>query len=425
MVSTIKNIFLQVGSTRDGSNPYCAIAKKYGYITVLVETNELINLQSKNFAIDFDRVIRISNPEEPNAVIDAYRKHGYSDNPKVILAGFEAYNTSAFILKNKINNVNRQGFVPLDKYQQRKKIAASDINQPWFYFFNSLKALSESTALNSYPFIIKPIDGGGGLGVYLVRTHHEMESVIAELSNTKNYGGREFSGFLVEEYIDGVEFSIQGIVEHGTVNVLTCCQKIITKSIVGNICSFNELGHVAFTGGDNYGSFEDFSQRCCDEFSYSIGAFHIDLIIKNNKLYFVEMGFRISGMGITNLVKIITGYDWAEQTFLLELNSENNEPTLTGGSCFTSGRLRLQTKAQVSSASQWCMASGKGNLIMSSFVKNEEDKRDITLKSDLNRHTNTVATLTLDGENQEEIIKVFKSILALDSSPSLSGVNHV
>jgi predicted ATP-grasp superfamily ATP-dependent carboligase len=424
MVTNMKDIFLQVGSTRDGTNPYCAIAKKYGYFSVLIEKEELINYQSKNYSIEFNEVITILTPEKPEAIIEAYRARGYNDNPKVILAGFEAYNSSAFILKNLLNSVGDNPFVPLDKYEQRK-IISGKINQPWFYSFSSLKELSEKNIAHDYPFIIKPIDGGGGLGVHLVKNHHERNCVIDELDNTKNYGGRDFSGFLVEEYIDGTEFSIQGVVEKGTVKVLTCCQKVITKEITGSVCGFHESGHVAFTEGNYFDLFDSFAQRCCDVFSYNNGAFHIDLIIKDDELYFIEMGFRISGMGVTSLVKIITGNDWAEEAFLLAASDKRNESTISKKVSFVSGRLRLQTEAQVAYAYQWSKKNSRGDLVMSNFIKDEESKMDKVLKSDLRRHANTLATFTLDGEKKDDIIQVFKKILHLDSDLSLSGLNHV
>ena len=42
----MKKIFLQIVATRDGQNPYCAVAKRDGYFTVLAEMGDFVDYQS-------------------------------------------------------------------------------------------------------------------------------------------------------------------------------------------------------------------------------------------------------------------------------------------------------------------------------------------------------------------------------------------
>ena len=49
-----------------------------------------------------------------------------------------------------------------------------------------------------YPRVIKPVDGGGGLGIWLVEEPSQLDAAVTKLVETMNYGGRGFSGFIVE-----------------------------------------------------------------------------------------------------------------------------------------------------------------------------------------------------------------------------------
>lgn len=55
----MKNIFLQIGATRDGQNPYCAVAQRQGYFTVLIEMGDFIDYQSLCVSLPFDMILPV------------------------------------------------------------------------------------------------------------------------------------------------------------------------------------------------------------------------------------------------------------------------------------------------------------------------------------------------------------------------------
>ncbi len=124
----MKKIFLQIGATRDGQNPYCAVAKRDGYFTVLAEMGDFVDYQSLSLALPFDLIIRLDRPENPWEVMQAYLHAGLLAHPLVVLAGFEAYNASAGRLREMLAGPDAPAaFIPLDKYAQRmalKSLAA-------------------------------------------------------------------------------------------------------------------------------------------------------------------------------------------------------------------------------------------------------------------------------------------------------------
>src|SRR5205807_2684670 len=133
-----------------------------------------------------------------------------------------------------------------------------------------------------------------------------------------NYDGASFSTILVEEFLAGVEFSVQGLVRDATVDVLSCCEKIIAAEpdrADPSLTGFRERAHLAVPGVRMPGDVGRLVEGCVAAFGYRDGPFHIDLIRSRGALFFIEMGFRLSGGGLVSLVEHVTGQNWADQSF--------------------------------------------------------------------------------------------------------------
>ena len=152
----MKKIFLQIGATRDGQNPYCAVAKRDGYFTVLAEMGDFVDYQSLSLALPFDLIIRLDRPENPWEVMQAYLHAGLLAHPLVVLAGFEAYNASAGRLREMLAGPDAPAaFIPLDKYAQRMalKKAWPRFPQPEFRFFASPLSILDAGQALIYPCV--------------------------------------------------------------------------------------------------------------------------------------------------------------------------------------------------------------------------------------------------------------------------------
>ncbi|WP_312242519.1 acetyl-CoA carboxylase biotin carboxylase subunit family protein [Pantoea sp.] len=412
----MKKIFLQIGATRDGQNPYCAVAKREGYFTVLAETDDFVDYQSLSLRLPFDRIVRLNRPENPREVMQAYLRAGLLDHPQVVLAGFEAYNASAGRVREMLAGPEAAGcFIPLDKYAQRMalKKGCAHFPQPEFRFFASpLSILAARDAL-LYPCVIKPVDSGGGLGVWLVADARQLDLTINKLMDTLNYGGRTFSGFIVECWLAGDEYSLQGVVHNGQALALTCCKKVIEQNRDRDGCvNFYESGHVAIAADALPAAFAGMMSRCCETFNYRQGAFHIDFIVINGMPYFLEMGFRLSGLGVTNLVQEVTDIDWAEVAFRIEAGLEL-PPLRYGAQPRAVGQLRLRQPAQLAMAQAWIEQHQHGTLLPPLNQPSLPVTPRSTLYADLTRHAGILSTFRLAAAARDEVLAVFRHIIQL------------
>lgn len=114
-----------------------------------------------------------------------------------------------------------------DKFEFRQMIARAELNCPRF----KRLALSVDPALVAatipYPCVLKPLDLSGSRGV--IRANNEKEFVRAfhrtrQIVQSSTENGRDES-LLVEDFIAGIEVSLEGVVEDGRLRMLALFDK--------------------------------------------------------------------------------------------------------------------------------------------------------------------------------------------------------
>lgn len=98
------------------------------------------------------------------------------------------------------------------KVERQECFAVSGVPAPRFASANSLEGALAMAELLGWPFVIKPADSAGSRGVQLVRNAAQLESAIEEI---RTISKDHF--VLMEEYLEGTEHSIEGIVLDGEV----------------------------------------------------------------------------------------------------------------------------------------------------------------------------------------------------------------
>ena len=238
--------FVQIGATRDSSAPYLAAARKRGMCAILVETPDYLEYRKALDAPRFDRAIAVQKPEAADAVIGALEE---VSNIRIVLPGFERYVESSFAVSRFFEHQAAPDTLPTNKYQQRRSLlnAEVDVAQPSFFLTDlELNQNAGELAAVKMPVVVKPVDGGGGLGVYLVKNTDDLEIAVQNLRSLRNYGGAKFSKLIVEECVTGAEISLQGIARNGAADLLSLCEKQIDVQYdaASQTWGFRELGHV-------------------------------------------------------------------------------------------------------------------------------------------------------------------------------------
>ena len=121
-----------------------------------------------------------------------------------------------------------------NKLLTRERLRDSDLLVPWFFPTSVTAAPAGLANMVSYPCVVKPITFTGGAGVIRaddaaafveaferVRTVLESPAVRGAAADTNE----ALDGILIEGYIEGWEFALEGVMHHGALNAFALFDK--------------------------------------------------------------------------------------------------------------------------------------------------------------------------------------------------------
>lgn len=194
-----------------------------------------------------------------------------------------------------------------DKGEMIKAFEAYSVEHPWYYVSNNMESFDRIKGNVTYPCIIKPTDNAGSRGVVLVHNQRELDEAY-KYSYHESRGG----SVIIEEYLQGPEFSVEVMVVDGEPHVLQITDKLTTGAP-----HFVEMGHSQPTqqSEDNRQKICDLACRAVKAVGINVGPAHVEMILTMNGPKMVELGARMGGDCITtHLVPLSTGIDMIKAT---------------------------------------------------------------------------------------------------------------
>lgn len=205
--------------------------------------------------------------------------------------------------------------ISTNKFKMRQAFKKANIPVPKF------EIVDENTNLDilngmEYPLIVKPTDRSGSRAINKILKKEELSDAI-KLAVENSFEKKA----IVEEYIDGDEFSAESISFHGKHNFLT-----VTRKQTTGYPHFIETGHI-----EPAGLSEEIIEKiksailpALDSLKIENGASHAEFkITPNGDIRIIEIGARMGGDCIgSDLVKISTGYDYVKMVIDVALGKE-------------------------------------------------------------------------------------------------------
>lgn len=123
----------------------------------------------------------------------------------------------------------------------RTALNKAGLNSPRYYLITSLDDINEAVDYIRFPAICKPIDAAGSVHVKKVRNKKELLAAANLILNGNDtlWGYKLSNSLLLEEYIDGKEYSLEGIVQDGVVSHFGTTEKFVSDQ-----SEFIEIGHI-------------------------------------------------------------------------------------------------------------------------------------------------------------------------------------
>lgn len=182
-----------------------------------------------------------------------------------------------------------------------------------------------------YPVIVKPRDNSGSRGVKLCCTKEELEQSMAEALEYS-----KLDSVLIEEFIEGPEYSIEGLYYDAKSEVIQFTEKKTTE-FPYNV----ELGHIqpANINEENRQKIREIVAKIGKALKFENCPSHTELKINERGIFVIETSPRLGGDYITStLTPLSTGINMEDQ--LLHIALGENVDTQSGcvekasGVCF-------------------------------------------------------------------------------------------
>lgn len=201
--------------------------------------------------------------------------------------------------------------ITTDKYLMRSVLTKKGLPCPRYYMAKSCFDVDAYEL--RFPLITKPVDRSGSRGIYKVNGMNELQEAI-EKSREMSFAGM----VLVEEYVDGREFSVEFISQNKKHYFLQITEKFTTGEP-----NFIEKGHLspARLSQDMCDIIKNTVSKALDVLEVDNGASHAEVKINaQGEIKIIEIAARMGGDYIgSDMVVNSTGYDFLKNVINISL----------------------------------------------------------------------------------------------------------
>lgn len=203
-----------------------------------------------------------------------------------------------------VSNSEESIAITQSKYSQRKALQEAGIPVPKFFLITNVDELSKVKC--HFPVIVKPVDSGGSQGICKVDSEDKLtEAYHYAVSFSRS------SSVIIEEFVDGREFSVEYISHQGKHYFLQ-----ITDKVTSGAPRFVEMQHhqPADIPSAIKLRIKEMVEKALTALKITDSASHTEIKLNSmGELYIIETGARMGGDYISSdLVRLSTGYDFVD-----------------------------------------------------------------------------------------------------------------
>lgn len=204
----------------------------------------------------------------------------------------------------------------VNKANMRERFLRHNLSQPQFYIVRNLKEAINVSKYMGYPIVIKPIDSMGARGVVRIDGPNDFPYAFREAYNSAT----DKNKFLVEEYIEGHELSIDCLIYKGRVYFLCIGDRIIRFPP-----HFIEIGHnvPSQLSKRKINQAKRLMLRAIKALNIENGAAKGDIIVNGDGAFIGEVAGRLSGGFMSShTLPLSTGINAAREAVRIALGEE-------------------------------------------------------------------------------------------------------
>lgn len=189
-----------------------------------------------------------------------------------------------------------------DKLLMKKCFKNKGVRTADFAVVRASERVEEKIAHLRLPLICKVVDSSGSRGILKIKKHSDARSVIDKLKNQtrKDY-------FVIEEFIEGMEFGAQAFVYNGAIKFILPHGDFVfrgdTNVPIGHFAPIRLKEEVLI-------DIKNQLSKAIKALMIDNSAINADFILKNNKVFVLEIGARAGATCLPELVSTYYGFDY-------------------------------------------------------------------------------------------------------------------
>ncbi len=206
-----------------------------------------------------------------------------------------------------------------DKYKAKRRMKEYGVRLPQFTKIETFGNLAKKVKDFGYPSVLKPVDNSGARGVLRITEDVDLKWAF---EYSKSFSK---SGYLIlEKFLDGIQISSESFIVDGRVYTVGLSER--NYEFLDKFAPF-----IIENGGDlppplNDKQREEIDEqisKCAKAFGVKNGIIKGDLVIKNDKVFVIEVALRLSGGHFSSVeIPLNTGVDFLKFAILMSLGEK-------------------------------------------------------------------------------------------------------
>jgi biotin carboxylase len=189
-----------------------------------------------------------------------------------------------------------------DKAVMREALAGAEVPQPRWEVVEGDEAAGRVASRIGYPLIVKPPSNQSSRGVSLVGSPEELPGALARALSWSTD-----ARVLVEEFVEGMELTVEGVSVGGVAHVLAVSEKRHYRSLP---CVADNLAYPPRMARPTRSAVEEATVAAVEALGLEQGIFHCEMRVRGKMPYLVEVAARGGGSGIASrIVPHVSGVD--------------------------------------------------------------------------------------------------------------------
>lgn len=197
------------------------------------------------------------------------------------------------------------------KHRLRRILDAAGISNPRYRTAGCWEEVAAAAGEIGYPLVLKPVDLASSAYVRLIRNPDDLKDAFEALEAfPQNFRGQDRDcTYLLEEYMEGKEVSVEAVTFQGETHIIGVTEKKLTGDPY-----FVETGHMfpADISQEEETVLKEYTRAALKAAGYDYGVSHTEVKITGTGPKIVEINPRTAGGYIAEAVEMVCGVNLLE-----------------------------------------------------------------------------------------------------------------